>query len=243
MSDREPPDVHHVTTQSASPPGGARTDGRDLDVIARLARLHVAVVSDCLDTVGVRDHVLAPRIRPLWAGCTTAGYAATVHLIPVDARPEDPRDNYRNELAAVDALQPGDVMVVSTCALSYWGELLSTAAIRRGAAGIVADAYTRDADAIEHLGFPTFVAGIQAQDSLGRVDVDGYGEPIDCAGVRVTQGDLVLADRDGVVVVPAALAEEVLDRAEQKVAMETAMREDLTHGMSVSAAFGRHGIL
>ena len=220
-----------------------RSDGKDLELVERLRKLHVAVVADCCDAVGHRNTVLLPHIRPLWNGCTTAGYAATVHIAPVDAPPEDPADNYKNELAAVDALQPGDVMVVSSCKMSYWGELLSTAATRRGAAGIVADAYTRDADAIEELGFPTFVAGIQAQDSLGRVDVDAYGEPIECAGVRVEPGDLVLADRDGVVIVPQAVAAEVIEQAERKVELETEMRKDLARGMSVSDAFGQHGIL
>lgn len=221
----------------------ARTDGRDLALVQRLDRLYVAVVSDCLDSVGVRGNVMDPRIRPLFPEARIAGYAATVKAVPVDAPPADPADYYKGELEAVDALQPGDVMVVSTCLLSYWGELLSTAATRRGAAGIIADAYTRDTSAIVDMGFPTFVAGIQAQDSLGRVDVASYGEPIECAGVTVHQGDLVLADQDGVVVVPAAVAEEVIALAEKKVATENEMRADLAGGMPVSAAFQAYGVL
>jgi 4-hydroxy-4-methyl-2-oxoglutarate aldolase len=220
-----------------------RADGRDLQLIARLGQLHVAVVSDCLDAVGVRKNVLEPHVRPLTQGSTVAGYAATVHIVEVDAPPVDPADNYRNELAAVDALQPGDVMVVSTLHMSYWGELLSTAAIRRGAHGIVADAYTRDIQAIQKLGFPTFVAGIQAQDSLGRVDVDVFGEPITCAGVQVDQGDLILGGADGVVVVPHRVADEVITLAERKIAVEDEMRADLNGGMAVSDAFRSYGIL
>jgi regulator of RNase E activity RraA len=201
------------------------------------------VVSDCLDSVGIRDKVLAPNIRPLFAGAAAAGFAATVHIVPVDAPPADPADNYREELAAVDALQPGDVMVVAGCQRSYWGELLTTAALHRGANGIVADAFTRDTSAIERLGFPTFVSGIQAQDSLGRVEVDMCGTPIECAGVNVEQGDLVLADGDGVVVVPQGVALEVLDLAEAKVAREAEMRADLNEGLAVSEAFRRYGIL
>jgi 4-hydroxy-4-methyl-2-oxoglutarate aldolase len=221
----------------------SRHDDRDLSLVARLDRLYVAVVSDCLDRVGFRGNVMEPHVRPLWPGARMAGYAATVSIVPVDAPPADPADNYKNELAAVDALQPGDVMVVSTCHLSYWGELLSTTAVRRGAHGIVADAYTRDTQAIIDLPFPTFVAGIQAQDSLGRVDVDRFGDPITCAGVAVRTGDLVLADHDGVVVIPIEVAAEVLDAAERKVAMEDEMRADLAAGMSVSAAFQAYGVL
>lgn len=220
-----------------------RLDGLDLDLISRLERLYVAVVSDCLDNVGIRDNVLAPHIRPLFPGAKLAGFAATAHVRVVDGPPDDPADNYKNELAAVDAMQPGDVMVVSTCRASFWGELLSTAAVRRGARGIVADAYTRDTTAIEHMGFPTFIAGIHAPDSLGRVDVDEYGGSIECAGVQVEPGDLVLADNDGVVVVPYAVAGEVIGLAERKVAAEDEMRADLAAGLPVSEAFSRYGIL
>lgn len=107
----------------------------------------------------------------------------------------------------------------------------------------MADAYTRDTSAILELGFPAFVAGAQAQDSLGRVDVDVFGEPIVCAGVRVEQGDLVLGGPDGVVVIPHQHAEPVLSLAERKIALEDEMRADLTGGMSIREAFGTYGIL
>ena len=99
----------------------------DLSLIDRLERLYAAVVADCLDRLGARSQVLDPRIRPLTAAMKVAGYAATVRCVEVDAVPESRDDWYRGELAAVDALQPGDVMVVSTCRGSYWGELLATA--------------------------------------------------------------------------------------------------------------------
>jgi regulator of RNase E activity RraA len=220
-----------------------RVDGRDLRLVDRLGRLYVAVVSDCLDAVGVRDNAMAPGIRPLYPEARLAGYAATVRAVPVDAPPADPADYYKNELEAVDALQPGDVLVVSTCHLSFWGELLSTAARRRGAAGIVADAYTRDAQAIVDMAFPAFVAGVHPHDSLGRVDVAEYGTPVECGGVTVAAGDLVLADRDGVVVVPEHVAEEVIGRAERKVATENEMRADLAQGLPVAEAFRSYGVL
>lgn len=232
-----------MTEISSDTSSRIREDGRDLALVDRLRTLHVAVVSDCLDSVGVRGNVLAHDIRPLVPGMVAVGFAAPVHIVPVDAPPADPADYYKNELAAVDALQPGDVMVVGGCRLSYWGELLSTAAIRRGAQGIVADAYTRDTTAIEKLGFPTFIAGIQAQDSLGRVDVDEYGAPVECGGVVVSPGDLVLADGDGIVIVPEKVAEDVIERAERKVATESEMRADLSEGLAVSEAFHRYGIL
>jgi regulator of RNase E activity RraA len=216
---------------------------RDLELIDRLERLYPAVVADCLDRLGYRTQVLDPHVRPLDPQSKVAGYAATVHCVQVDAVPADQEDWYRGEMAAVDSLQPGDVMVVSTCRGSYWGELLATASRYRGARGLVADAYTRDTLALVEMGFPTFAAGIHCADSLGRIDVDAVGVPIECAGVEIAPGDLVLGDHDGVVAIPAALGEEVVGLAEEKVAGENLVREKLAEGMPVSEAFRTYGVI
>jgi 4-hydroxy-4-methyl-2-oxoglutarate aldolase len=218
-----------------------RADGRDLAIIDRLERLYVAVVSDCLDRVGIRDNVMQPHIRPLFPS-RMAGYAATVRAVAVEAVPER-NARYAGEIAAVDSQQPGDVMVVSTCPGSYWGELLATASRARGARGIVADAYTRDTRALKEMGYPTFVAGVNAQDSLGRIDVDALGGTIRCGGVDVSHGDLVLADDDGVVIVPAGVADEVLALAEEKASAENLVRDELARGASVRDVFEAHGVL
>jgi regulator of RNase E activity RraA len=220
-----------------------RSDGRDLALIERLGKLYVAVVSDCLDKIGLRDNLMAPHIRPIYQHAKLAGYASTVHAVPVDGPPEDRDEWYKGELQAVDALQPGDVMVVSSCHGSYWGELLATASRYRGAVGLVADAYTRDTLALIDMEFPTFVAGISAADSLGRIDVDEVGGEIQSGGVTVANGDLVLADYDGVVVVPAGVAEEVISEAEEKVSGENLVREKLAEGMPVWDAFQTYGVI
>jgi regulator of RNase E activity RraA len=216
---------------------------RDLTLIERLGRLHPAVVADCLDRAGLRNQVLAPHIRPIAPTMRACGRAATVHCIEVDDVPASRDDWYRNELASVDALKPGDVVVVSTCRGSYWGELLATASTFQGARGVVADAYTRDTLALIEMGFPTFAAGIHCADSLGRIDVDAYGVPIVCGGVEVAPGDLVLGDNDGVVVVPAARGEEIVAAAEEKVSGEDLVREKLAEGMPVSEAFRTYGVI
>jgi 4-hydroxy-4-methyl-2-oxoglutarate aldolase len=216
---------------------------RDLGLVDRLAGLYSAVVSDTLDRVGIRGNTMAPRIRPLYAHARVAGFAATVHCVEVDAPPADRDAWYKGELEAVDALELGDVMVVSTCHGCYWGELLATASRFRGARGIVADAYTRDTLALIEMAFPTFVAGISPEDSLGRIDVDAIGIPVECGGVTVHPGDLVLADHDGVVVVPSAVAEQVVTRAEEKVAGENLVREKLAEGMPVLEAFRTYGVI
>jgi regulator of RNase E activity RraA len=216
---------------------------RDLTLVERLARLHPAVIADCLDKAGLRNQVLAPHIRPIAADMRVAGYAATVHCVEVDAVPESRDDWYRNELASVDALRPGDVVVVSTCRGSYWGELLATASTFRGARGVVADAYTRDTLALIDMHFPTFAAGIHCADSLGRIDVDAYDVPIVCGGVAVEPGDLVLGDHDGVVIVPSGIGERVVAAAEEKVSGENLVRAKLAEGMPVSEAFRTYGVI
>jgi 4-hydroxy-4-methyl-2-oxoglutarate aldolase len=217
--------------------------GRDLQLLQRLSALYPAVVADCLDRLGYRRQVMEPHIRPLFPEAKLAGYAVTVHCIEVDIPPANPDDYYKGELQSVDALRPGDVMVVSTCRGSYWGELLATASRYRGAVGLVADAYTRDTKQLIEMQFPTFVAGILAADSLGRIDVDAVGVPIQCGGVTVNPDDLLLADYDGVLVVPSQVAEEAITLAEAKVAGENLVREKLAEGMPVWDAFRTYGVI
>jgi regulator of RNase E activity RraA len=216
---------------------------RDLALIERLAALHPAVVSDCLDALGHRDQVMEPGIRPLAADMRLAGVAATITVVPDDGVPADQSLWYRGTIAAVDALEDGDVLVTSTCDGAIWGELLATASQQRGARGIVADAYARDTLALIDMGFGTFVRGIHCADSLGRIRVDAAGEPVACGGVVVHAGDLILADHDGVVVLPAAVAGAAIARAEEKMAGESTMRDALAQGMRVAEAFRTHGLL
>ena len=209
--------------------------------VERLAALYTPVVADVLDRLGYRDQSLRAEIRPLFPGARAAGVARTVRTIPApDLAPAEP---YKGEMAAVDALRPRDVMIVSECDWSFWGELLSTAARYRGCRGVVIDGYTRDTRAIVAMGFPVFCRGIHPADSLGRLDVAEYDVPIHCGGVFVNPRDLILADDDGVVVIPRAIAEKALTLAEEKVRGENLVRQALAEGMSVSEAFRRYGIL
>jgi regulator of RNase E activity RraA len=213
------------------------------ELLKRLERLYPAVVADCLDKVGYRANVMEPRIRPLYPDARVAGFASTVHAVQVNGPPANRDDYYKGELQAVDALRPDDIMIVSTVQGSYWGELLATASRYRGARGIVVDGYTRDALQLMEMQFPTFIAGINCHDSLGRIDVDAVGVPIRCGGVRVEQGDLVLGDFDGVVVVPAAVGDEVISLAEEKVSDENRVRAKLAKGMPVWEAFRTYGVI
>lgn len=144
-----------------------RTEDRPL--AERLLALRTALVSDCLDQIGIRSNVLASRIKPLIPGLRLAGRALTVRIVQVDRVPEDRDEWYRGELQAIDALGPGDVLVTSTLDEGpFFGELLATAARARGAAGVVIDAAGRDVAQIRELGFPVFLASVNPLDSLGR---------------------------------------------------------------------------
>jgi 4-hydroxy-4-methyl-2-oxoglutarate aldolase len=219
----------------------AADEGQTRGWVERLILLYTPVVADVLDRLGYREQCLRADIRPLSRGMVAAGVARTVRTIPA---PElATAEPYKGEMAAVDALRPGDVLVVSDCHWSFWGELLSTAARHRGCRGVVIDGYTRDTRAIIAMGFPVFCRGIHPADSLGRLDVAEHDVPIDCGGVLVQPGDLVLADDDGVVVVPQGVAEPVLAAAEEKVRGENRVRQALSQGLSVTEAFRRYGVL
>jgi regulator of RNase E activity RraA len=217
-----------------------REESRDLSLIERLEAIYPAVVSDELDRMGYRRQVMRPDIRPLYPEARVAGFAFTVHAVPVYDMPAEP---YKLEMESVDALQQGDVLCVSPTEGSFWGELLSTAATYRGCRGVVVDGYTRDTQAIIRMGFPTFARGIHMADSLGRLDVAAYNVPIECGGVEIRPGDLLLGDYDGVVVLPQAVAAEVIIRAEEKVRGENLVRKHLQEGMPVSEAFRRFGVI
>lgn len=216
---------------------------RDLAQVDRLFKLYSAVVSDVLDRLGFRNQVMSPSIRPLYPEAKLAGLAATVKVVDVDAMSPNRDDWYKGEMQAVDALQNGDVMVVSTTKSSYWGELLATAATYRKARGVVVDGYCRDSLALIDMRFPTFSAGILCTDSLGRMDVVAAGVPITCGGVTVNAGDLVLADHDGVVVVPRAAVEETLKLSEEKVSGENMVRDQLAAGRPVWDTFKAYGVI
>jgi regulator of RNase E activity RraA len=212
-------------------------------LLDRCRGLYPAVVSDILDQLGYRDQVMAPRVRPLYPEAALAGYARTMRTELIDEGSVDPADPYRGQIAAIESLAPGHVLVVSRTDTCVWGELMSLAARNRGAHGIIIDGYTRDCHGVVQLGFPTFVTGIHVADALGRVDVVEHAIDITCGDVVVHDGDLVLAGYDGVVVVPASVADEVVTRAEEKVSGENVVRAKLAEGMSLSQAWERYGIL
>lgn len=208
-------------------------------------KLYVAVVCDILDELGYRAQAMHQRLRPLDPhNCTFIGRARTVQWMLMEYVIED--DPYGLELEAMDSLMSGDVSVHNTDSAGTnapWGELMSTAAMMRGAVGCVCDSQIRDCQKIIDLGFPVFMAGIRPLDSQGRGRVMAYDVPIVCGGVRVNPGDVVYADLDGVVVIPAGVAEQVLEAALLKVEKENISRKELLEGRLLKDVYAKYGVL
>lgn len=207
--------------------------------------LYTAVLSDVLDGLGWRAQAMPASIRPLDEDLMLAGFARTglyrevFHVVPG----ENP---YALEIALIDDLKPDEVAVFGCCGsrrIAPWGELLSTAADARGAAGCVTDGMVRDVRAIRALRFPVFHGGIAPLDSKGRGKVAEIDVPIRCGGVAVAPGDLIVGDADGVVVVPQAIEDEALRQAFAKVTGENRTRDELAAGAKLADVFARHGIL
>lgn len=214
-----------------------QTHGDDINL------LYSAVLADTLDALGHRTSVLPHRIRPLAQKWRILGRAVTLSVIPVAAEPKTP---YLVEMECIDSLKKGDVLVATThgdTSSALWGELLSTACQARGCVGVVMDALTRDTDRILAMDFPVWAAGFSPLDSKGRLDGLCFNQPIRIGDCLIQPGDWVLADIDGVVVVPQQLAEKAFSLALEKVRSENKVRDELAAGKSVKETFERFGIL
>ncbi|MBZ2185799.1 MAG: RraA family protein [Bryobacter sp.] len=206
--------------------------------------LYTAVISDSLDSLGYRHQVMREYIRPVHSRYqVVAGFAHTIQFVDSDEVLENPFDA---EIEAVDAIA-ADAMVVIATGLSVrnapWGELLSTAAVARGARGAVMDGFVRDVKLIEELGFPVFATGMKPVDSNGRGKLTSWGQPVLCGEVTVAPGDLVVADFDGVIAIPAGILEPVLAKAREKVNGENQTRAELRAGAYLRDVYAKYGVL
>lgn len=218
------------------------SDDAELFTLMR-ERLYAAVLSDALDQAGYRAQALRADIRPVWEGAVVVGRARTIQSVDVYEAAEDA---YEKEIAAVDALRPGDVVVASTqrsTRTCLWGELLSTASVARGATGAIIDGYTRDVRPIREMGFPVFATGMYPVDSAGRSAVIDFDCAVSCGDVVVRSGDLVFGDVDGIVVIPAQAEEDVIRRALEKVDGENRTREALRGGATLREVYAKYGVL
>ena len=205
--------------------------------------LYSAVVCDALDQLGL--HHQSPRI-PLrdMTGCTMlVGRCKTT--LWADMAHDDPRP-YELELKAVDGCRSDEVIVCAaggSMRSGVWGELLSTAARNAGCVGTIVDGAVRDVAKMTQMRFACFARGTSIYDSQNRQRVIDIDVPVQIDGVRFAPGDLVVADTDGVVVVPGEVQREAIRRAWEKVHAENRPRDAIRSGMKATAAYEKYGVL
>jgi len=207
----------------------------------RFASLYTAALADVLDERGYREQTLPPELRPIAPGMRLAGQAFTVFGRP--RAQEDWDATIRKTLAMLGSVPTGHVAVYSTGhdRSAHFGELSAVSLASRGVAGCVLDGGCRDTRFIAEEGFPVFARYVTPKDSTWRWEVTATEEPIEIGGVRIHPGDWVVGDEDGVVVVPHAIAADVLEAAERKVGTENEVRAAVRAGVSPLEAFERHG--
>ncbi len=204
------------------------------------AELFTSVIADTLDAHGYLHQMLPPNIRPQRIGMRACGRAMPV----LETDSVDPNEPFGVLFLALDALKPNDIYIASgaSSAYSMWGELMTTAAIQRGAVGVVLNGYIRDMPGIAELNFPAFAWGSYAADQKMRGRALAYHVPILIGGVTVSPGDILFADEDGVVVVPRSIEEAVIPDSLHKARAEKTLRADLEAGMLAVDAFKKYRI-
>lgn len=224
-------------------------DAELFDLVRR--ELFTAVVGDIMDRLGFYHQFLPPQIRPLDPEMVAIGRAMPVleadFFGEISASRADSGIGQPFGLLfeALDDLQPNEVYICTGSSPRYalWGELMSTRAMKLGAAGAVLDGYARDTRGILALGFPTFAYGSYAQDQGPRGKVLDFRLPIEVGEVRVRPGDIIFGDVDGVCVVPQEAEEAVFAGAIEKARGEKAVQKAIEAGMSASEAFKKFGIM
>lgn len=219
----------------------------------RLEKTHTPAVSDTLDELGFTGQAMEAGFVPILPDAVVAGPAYTIEeaMARQSRRLSDYDPAFVAEALSLlfDNMRSGQVLVVTTngfCGAGAFGELMATTAkFHRGVKAAVVDGPIRDISRILEIGFPVWARGNIPADSVGRVDLVGVGQPVTCGGVRVEPEDIVVADRDGVVVIPVGRVDlaEVVEKAEEVVAAERRSRQEIRSGKSLLDVYRKYGKL
>ena len=218
-------------------------DASEITLSMMREHLFCAVVCDALDTLGLTRQSPRVPLLPLTVDAVLVGRCKTTlwsEMAHFDPQP------YELELAAVDGCRPNDVLIAAaggSLRSGVWGELLSTAARNSGCVGAIIDGAVRDVRKMTAMRFPVFARGTCLYDSKNRQRVIDVDVPVEIDGVCFSPGDLVFADRDGVVVVPRNVEREALRRAWDKVHDEDRTRAAIQAGMKAAEAYAKFGVL
>lgn len=211
------------------------------DLLAQFAALDAATVSDALDACGLPPG--QGGLRPMWGRPTVAGFAVTVELEPLsdlpDAQPGMEHGGAHILTEAIAGAGPEDVIVVANGGrtdVSSWGGIVSVGAALRSVRGVITDGACRDVRQARELGFPVFARAQVPVTARGRLRQKSAGEPIRIGEVTVRPGDVMMADEDGIVVVPRERAAEVLGAARRLAGREAAIETEVRSGVPLPQA-------
>jgi regulator of RNase E activity RraA len=207
----------------------------------RLARCYTGAVHDVLRMMGHENIVLPPAIKALAPGTKLAGPVWTV-----SGRIDRTKTRHETLLGWCTLLARAPTGHVVVCQpnnheIALMGELSAQTLAARGVLGYVVDGGSRDTDLVLAQGFPVFCSFLTPSDVVARWIPDGYGDPVTIGSVAIASGDYLLGDRDGVVIIPRMIAEEVVTKTEEVVATESEMRNALIGGMDPVEAYNRYG--
>ena len=213
-----------------------------MDLADRLARCYTGAVYDVMRDLGRRDCALPPEIRALDPSRKLAGPVWTAAGRAVDGA--DHHETLLSWTGLLSAAPAGHVVVCqpNDSTIAHMGELSAEALKVGGVLGYVCDGGCRDVGFIQRLGFPVFARYYTPRDVVGRWLAVGLGRPIEIGGIAIATGDYLLGDQDGVVVIPAAMAERVIGETERIMSTESAMRDAILAGMDPQEAYLEFGV-
>lgn len=214
------------------------------NICERFRRVYVPAVTDAMYELGLSEPVLPSSLRPLFPEQSFAGIAFTVEGAEIVPRVswEEGAARISSYLEVFEAIAPDTVLVSkNTGAVGHFGELTANSALEHGCVGVILDGNLRDTAGIREIGLQVFHRDVNPLTAIGRWEMVAHQQPVTIGSVTVHPGDLVVADFDGIVIVPQADIVAVLERAEEIVDIETTVRSDMRRGISPLQGLNDHG--